>query len=356
MAYFNRFKDVEIKLNDVQQKHYGEFKIVAFQGFEFPKGSGRIWKYPGTERVLQDWCPNLVTNNGLDSMGGGGAFFQAQYCHVGTGNVPPAYTDTSLGGYVATDQLNDKTPSAQSTPPYYGMTESRYLFSPNFGGGNINLNEIGVSQVVDETALTARALTVDAFGTPTTISVLSTEYLECYYRRRNYPAHIVEATGAPTDDTGTVNIEGVNYGYTIRPSVVTYGGSYTVGTGIGWGTFMFKFDTAVGYTNDIFAEGIAYKSDMTLGAVTSAPGGTKHTSSSETSAGIGAYTTGTYSQEAYWSWGIDRANDVGGIGGLVIKTRFGAYQIKFDTPVPKVYGQVFTFYHNFSWARKETWV
>lgn len=356
MAYFNRFKDFIIGLPNIEQDFAGEFKLVAFQGFEFPRGSGKVWKYPGTERLLMDWSPNLVTNYGLDSMSGPGGNTQSQYIHVGTGTTPPAYTDTTLQSYVASKQLSSKTPSAKSTAPYYGVTECRYLYNPNFAGGNVNLNEIGVSQTSDETTLTARALTVDSGGTPTTISVLSTEYLECYYRRRNYPAHLVEATGAPTDDTGTVNIQGVNYGYTIRPIAVTYGGSYSVGTSVGWGTFLLNFDVTVGYQNQIFSEGMLYQSDMTLGAVTGAPGGSYQSSYSNQADGVGSYSAGTYSQEAYWEFGISAGNDAGGIGGMVIKTRFGAYQLKFDTPVPKVYGQVFTFYHNFSWDRKETWV
>ena len=359
MAYYNKFKDVEVALPDIRCGGIGgEFKLEAFKGVEFPRGSGQVYEFAGTRRVLQDWSPNLVTNFGLDSIGDSTNRFQAGAFHVGTGSTPPQNTDQTLASYVASAGNTGYTPSAQSTAPYYGVTEIVGLFSPGFAGGNVNLNEIGMSPTnLDQTSLSSRSLTVNESGNPASVSVLADEYLECYYRRRNYPAHIVEATGAPTDDTGTVNIQGVNYGYTIRPFRVTYGGSYSVGTGVGWGTFMYNQNPTVGYSDDIYNSAMGYQSNMTLGTVTGSPGGTKQTGASGPNSTIrGSYSSGTYNLLIGYQWGIDRLNDAGGIGGLVLKTRLGAYQLKFDSPVPKEYGQVFTFYHNFSWNRKTSWV
>lgn len=331
--------------------------MEAFRGFEFPRGSGRVWEYPRTRRLLMDWNSNLITNQGLDHIGQDSGN-PIQYCHVGTGNTAPANTDTSLVGELATKQYSNRTPSAQSTPPYFGRTEANYLFQPNFGGGAVNIQELGISPDGQPTALGARSLTVDGVGSPSSISVLATEYLEVYYRRRNYPAHVTEATGAPTDDTGTVTIEGVDYDYTIRPIFVTYGGSYNVSTSAGWGVFAMRtMGTTVGFNSQVTFHAYGMKSDMTLGAITGGPGGTVQGGAAGTQdEGRSSYTAASYSRELWYQWGISQLNDAGGIGGLVLKTNYGAYQLVFDTPVPKVYGQVFTFYHNFSWARKNTWV
>jgi len=353
MAYYNKFKNVDIALPNVSSGLNGEFKISAFKGYKF---GGKVYEYPGTRRLLQDWHPNLIVNNGLDAYGAGGSAYMDEYCYVGTGNTPPTNTDSSMESYVAQDADNSRTPTAQGSAPYFGKTETKYLFSPNFGGGDINLNEIGVGRTSDHTTgLTSRSLTVNGSGVPTTISVLAEEYLECYYRRRNYPGHIVEATGAPTDDTGTVTIEGISYGYTIRPSMVTVGGSYSVGTGAGWGTCMRIMDAEIGYSNNVFNEALGYKSDAALGSVTGGPTGTGFGDSPQTTY-RGTYTTGSYSMEIGYEFGISDLNDAGGIKALLLKTSLGAYQMLFDTVIPKVYGQVFTFYHNFSWARKLTWV
>jgi hypothetical protein len=64
----------------------------------------------------------------------------------------------------------------------------------------------------------------------------------------------------------------------------------------------------------------------------------------------------SYQRELYWNYGISNANFTVGIGGLVVKTTLGAYQLVFDTPIPKVVGEKFTYYHNFIWDRKTTWV
>jgi hypothetical protein len=352
MSFFNRFKEHEIGIGNIVNPLDGEYKLRAFKGFEFPRGSGRVWEYPNTGRTLMDWTPNLVTNQGLNNRGNEGINL-LQYCHVGGGNTTPQITDTSLASEIATAWRTGYTPSGRGTPPYYGTTELRYLFNPNFGGGNVNINEIGVSPNGSPTGLESRALTVDGDGVPTTVSVLADEYLEAYYRLRNYPAHL-NSDGSPTDDQGTVNIAGTNYTYTIRPIMVTYGGSYSVGTGVGWGTFaIYSQRVSVGYNYNIYAVADVFEDDMALGPVTGVPTGTKPSSTSASNYGESAYTSGSYNRELWYQWGISNGNPSStGIGGLVIKSRLGAYQLLFASPVPKVYGQVFTFYHNFSWTRK----
>lgn len=354
MTYFNRFKDVDIALQPISHPMDGEFKLVAFKGYEFPKGSGKIWRYPNTSRVLQDWNSNIITNLGLNDIGGptGGGYILADF-HVGGGTTTPTVNDVSMAAEIATVGIGGTVISyAQTSPPYWGRCQVQGLFSPGFGGGAVNINEIGISKDGGPNSVGARALTVDGNGDPTTVSVAADEYLEVYYRRRNYPAHI-NADGSPTDDTAVVNIEGTNYTYTIRPIYVTSAGNTLSGSNQGWGSGqIYTQTTSLGFVEDAFAYAMAKKSDATLGAVTSGLGGTDTANESSTGHGTGQYTADTFSRELYYVWGISNANDAGGIGGITIKSRYGAYQLVFNNPIPKVYGQVFTFYHNFSWARK----
>jgi hypothetical protein len=355
MSYFNKYKDVEIALPDIRGKIRGEYKMEAFKGYEFPRGSGIVWEYPFTRRVLAHWFENIVTDTGKEIYGN--AHGGLDYCHVGTGNTPEQATDTTLGGFVAGVAVSTKSASAESTPPYFGSSTFKYRFSPNFGGGAVNLNEIGVSSTVTTGNLTSRALTVDGGGSPTTVSVLATEYLDCYYKRRNYPAHLDEATGAPTDDTGSIDVSGTPYGYTIRPCMVTQGGGTTLSSSSAWGSGMnYQFILAPGYGYSSSHYAHALDENAVLSAVTTAPG----TGSNRTNGGLEAYTPNAYQRELWYEWGIGSANFYTGagtgIGGLWVKNSLGMYQIIFDTPIPKVVGEVFRYYHNFLWDRKTTWV
>ncbi len=352
MSYFNRIKETEIQLPNVGIAIGGEYRIEAFKGFEFPRGSGIVWEYPFTRHVLADWFENIVTDFGLENYGVNR--FGLDFCHVGTGNTPETATDTQLDAFVAGVADNDQTFGAQATPPYFGHTVFKYRFLPNFGGGAVNLNEVGVGGVITAGELSSRALTVDGAGSPLTISVLADEYLDVYYKRRNYPAHLIEATGVPTDLTGSIDVSGTSYGYTIRPMFVTLGGSRGTGTSHAWGTGLnVDFNTDFGFAHTIFAKGVALDETATLGAVTAGPSGGI---SAATAEGRELYTNNSYKRELWYQWGPDNANFSVGIGGLIVKTTLGAYQIVFDTPIPKVDPETFTYWHQFSWTRKTTWV
>jgi hypothetical protein len=353
MSYINRIKDVEIKLPDIRGSFGGEYRLEAFQGVEFPKGSGNVFEFAGTRRVCANWFENIVTDIGLDLYGTGTGGLD--YGHVGTGNTPESATDTALVAFVAGVEDASKTPAAQGTPPYFGHQTVKYRFPPNFGGGNININEVAVSTTVTTGNCTSRSLTKNSGGSPVSVPVLATEYLDLYYKRRNYPAHIVEATGAPDDLTGSIDISGTSYGYTLRPAMVTRGGSLLVGTGAGWGTGLGKeYTTTSGFGVSTSWKGVAYDESAALGAVTSVISADEN--ASETDEGEGTYTGDSYARELWWQWDGDAANFDVGIGGLLLKTAMGAYQLLFDTPVTKIEAETFTYYHNFIWTRKETWV
>jgi hypothetical protein len=347
-------KDVEIKLPNICAGLGGEYRLEAFQGVEFPKGSGNVFEFAGTRRVAAHWFDNIVTDTGLELYGTGAGGLN--HGHVGTGNTPESATDTALEIFVAgVAKLSSLVTAAQGTAPYFGHQTGQYRFPPNFGGGNINVNEVAVSTTITTGNCTSRSLTKNVGGSPVSVPVLATEYLDLYYKRRNYPAHIDEATGATDDLTGSIDVSGTPYGYTVRPAKVTFGGTTASSSGWGWGTGINQeFITAPGYGVSTSVNGIAYDESATLGAVTGSivadPG------AGPSGNGEGTYTPASYSRELWWEWDGNRANFSVGIKGLLIKTGLGAYQVLFDDPIPKVEGETFTYYHNFMWTRKESWV
>ncbi len=353
MSHFNKYKDTEIRLPDIRASIGGEWRLEAFKGVEFPRGSGIVFEFAGTRRVALDWFENIVTDIGLENYGDGDDGLTN--CHVGTGTTPELSTDTELDVFVAGTGRIDQTAGAQATPPYYGHQTCKYRFSPNFGGGNVNLNEVGAGNTVTNGNLSSRALTVDSMGDPVTVSVLVDEYLDVFYKRRNYPAHLVEATGAPADLTGTIDIGGTSYGFTVRPHIVTTGGG-SIGSGAqhGWGTGLgLGFDRTFGFNFHTSSRARAHDNLAALGPVTGALLGN---TAGDTGGGLGTYTPNSYQRECFYVWDIDTANFVGGIGGVTVKTRLGAYQVLFDSTVPKVQGQAFTYYHNFMWDRHTTFI
>ena len=62
-----------------------------------------------------------------------------------------------------------------------------------------------------------RALILDGGGSPTTLTILSDETLDVTYTIRVYPP--------TTDVTGSITLDGVSYGYTIRPCNVSTSGT-----------------------------------------------------------------------------------------------------------------------------------
>lgn len=353
MSYINLIKDIEFEIASPPRLVDGEFEFETFQGFEWPRGSGRVWEYPNTKRKHGTVHPNIVTDLGLDYYGQGwtvggtfvtGKTYQTEYCQVGTGTAAESATDTALASFVAAKAAGSVLTgySAQGSPPYYGSIRSDYLFSPNFAGGNVNLNEVGVGFTLASGTLSSRALTKDSGGSPATVPVLSTEYLRVYYTRRNYPGHIIEATGAPDDLTGTVDIGGTNYTYTMRPARVTDND---------WGqqcctpcrpTSGFGFDTT--FTASAFG------SDAVIGAVTAQPSSASFDGA--TSSSSNAYTLNSYNRTFGYFWDIGDGNVTGGIKGIIVKSSFGCYQIVFNNAIPKNSGNALTYYHNWSWARK----
>lgn len=147
---------------------------------------------------------NLITNLGMDR------FFSTQLafdrCVVGSGSTPPAFSDTALANLVAT------TTTIQSEGTWTYLTDPnpiirksiRFRFGQGVAAGN--LSEIGCAW---SAGLFCRALILDSLGDPTTITVLSDEWLDAEYTH--------ELHFSNDDITGTIELDGDDYNYILRP-------------------------------------------------------------------------------------------------------------------------------------------
>jgi hypothetical protein len=278
----------------------------------------------GRVRPLAEF-DNIITNNGADLLGNSPTLLA--HCCVGTGNTTPSVTQTALTSYVSdTTTQNFATSGAQSTAPYFGTTTIQYAFA--IGAATGNLAEVGIGPQSGGTNLFSRALILDGGGSPTTITVLSSEALYVTYQLNQY---------VPTSDvTGNITIAGTNYSYTLRAQNAT-SASWALASG-----------------DRLYNNGVVYNG--TIGAVTSSPSGA--TSGGATTSAP-AYSTGSFSFSGTSTWGLTSGNLSGGITaasctfGQTNGSR-GQFQVGFGTPIPKTSSFVLTLSFSTSWAINTT--
>lgn len=291
----------------------------------------------GTRRLLADWQPNLLTDVGLELLGTSNI---AACCHVGTGTSTPAFTDSTLAAWKATnsskvgDGFYTGSPYGANgvTPPYYGWNRGTYRFAAGSATGNIT--EVGLSNTNTNTNMTCRALVKDGAGNPTTITVLSDEILDVTYEIRMY---------APSADaTYNVTISGTVYTFTVRACAVGQGNYW------GWPIVYqagYNFNGAYGFNSNA----ATYKG-FALAAVTAAsPTGT--TTGSPTSSSVDAYASGTRQRDFTLTWSTAQATDAAGVSGFTILTTRGYYQIGVSPTIPKNSTNNLSIKFRVSWAR-----
>lgn len=146
-----------------------------------------------------DWFSNLVLDTGLDRMSAG---TWIDRCCVGTGNSTPVVTQTALDSFLASTstQQSSSTGVQTSTTPYYRWIKVTWRFGQGVAAGNIS--EVGLGW--GNANLWNRALIKDANGNPTTITVLSDEYLDVVSEVRFYDAGSTSGSFDLLDKSGKV--------------------------------------------------------------------------------------------------------------------------------------------------------
>ena len=135
------------------------------------------------------WFDNLITDTGLDQisnvpLGTGNVPYLFTQAYVGTGDTPPAFSDSSLADYLASSDVVESTginSYVAGSPPYW-----RYVRTYTFAPGTVTgvLSEVGVGYTKD--TLFSRALIVDVLGRISPITVLADEGIQLVYELRSY--------------------------------------------------------------------------------------------------------------------------------------------------------------------------
>lgn len=291
----------------------------------------------GSVKTDTGYQKNLILNQGLDFFGGGNGSGMMSYCVIGSGNSQPVYTqnklDTAINGVSGADFSTKYDYDAARDGNLYKTNKVlQYSFT---GLNNVNVSELGLASTYSNATtyfLCTRALIKDSQGNPTTITVLSGEILQVYYK--------LWAVYDVTDKTGQINLlDGIGgsvaYNWKLRPSEV----GKTVYTYIGRKLEKPSNATSSFNTGDLVA-------------ITSIPSG----SGSGYSFVLKPYTSGDYKQVLNLALTIDQENK--SIRTIGLATTMGLWQIRFgsvadDSPITKTSTQSLTIPVEVSWGRYE---
>lgn len=169
------------------ENHVGaRFKLIAHKGDGVPVRE-------------TEWFNNLVLDAGLARMSIGTWIGR---CCVGTGSSVPVTTQVRLDNFLAstTTQQASSTAVQVTTLPYYYSASTTWRFNQGVAAGNIS--EVGLGW--GDSNLWNRALIKDQNKNPTTITVLSDEYLDVVSEIRVYPAGNQSGSFNLLDKTGHV--------------------------------------------------------------------------------------------------------------------------------------------------------
>ena len=310
----------------------GEFRVV-------------VKRADGSTKIDTGYQKNLILNQGLDFFGGGKDTNMMSYCVIGSGNSQPVYTqnklDTAIKGVSgATFSTKYDYDASRDGNLYKTNKVCKYSFT---GLNNVNISELGLASVynsISDYFLCTRALIKDSQGNPTTITVLSGEILEIYYK--------LWAVYDITDKTGQMSVlDGV-------------GGSVT---------YNYKTRLASVGLTDAFAQNIGFAMETRLMywelrasepvAITSAPYTSDYPNSAYPPV-ASSYTNSSYKRTYTYTAPVSLHNQ--GNRTLFLASGLTYYymlwQIRFgsvanDSPITKTNTQTLSLPIEFSWGRYE---
>lgn len=306
-----------------------ETQICGLFRFEKFKTDDEGNEVEGSRRLVADWFPNLILNQGMDLLATSQNLFDA--CQVGSGSAAPAVGQTALSARIAgSTQRVGATVTTASSAPYYVAYTVTYRFDEGAAAGNIS--EVGVGTQATGTNLFSRSLIKDSTGNPTTITILPDESLDVLYQFRYY--------APPVDVTGTVvatgNIGGT-YDFIMRAANVT-----STNAAFGW-TLPGAQNAVPVNTSGFFA------TSENIAAITSGPAYSQAAITPPTAA---AYTPGSFYIDRIITASAAQANISGGVRSFLLKLGIGTYQIQFDPNIPKTSADVIQLTLRLSWARR----
>ena len=296
-----------------------KIRMEGFYSFKVSNSKGESRDLSG---IIAEDHKNLILDVGLNALG---TTSVVSACKVGTGVTPVAVSQTDLATPLATTStLQSSSTGRNSTTPYYTWGRRTFRFSQGAAAGN--LTEVGVTYG-GGSSLFSRALIVDSEGNPTTLTILSDEWLDVTYELRIYQDLV--------DKTFNITLLGVDHVVTVRPANVTTnpsGSSYFFDHFISW----YYYYSQCSHYNG------------TIGTITGSPSGV---GSSAGGTSYGAYSQNSLQRSIIYGVGLNDANLAGGIQSTIINTDKCSWQVGYVPAIAKDSFKTLTMNYTLSWGR-----
>lgn len=296
-----------------------KIRMEGFYSFKVSNSKGESRDLSG---IIAEDHKNLILDVGLNALG---TTSVVSACKVGTGVTPVAVSQTDLATPLAiTSTLQSSSTGRNNTAPYYTWGRRTFRFGQGVAAGN--LTEVGVTYG-GGSSLFSRALIVDSEGNPTTLTILSDEWLDVTYELRIYQDLV--------DKTFNITLLGVDHVVTVRPANVTTnpsGSSYFFDHFISW----YYYYSQCSHYNG------------TIGTITGSPSGE---GSSAGGVSYGAYSQNSLQRSIIYGVGLDDANLAGGIQSTIINTDKCIWQVGYSPAIAKDSFKTLTMNYTLSWGR-----
>lgn len=294
-----------------------------------------VHRADGSERARTAWSDNIITNLGIDAMLDGVGAFNANdtRCQVGSGNSTPALGNTALQSLVASSNTIEEGGAVMqyATNPKYVKYRYRYLFNVGTAAGN--LSEVGIIRSNSPNVLISRALIKDSGGNPTTIVVLSDEFLDVIWE-----FFLVVPSGSGSFSM-LIDAVSTSFNYDLAPIRMSAGSGYwgesTHTTSITSGGTIPRFipntvnnvEYSIGKRD---ASGLAALNAFTCAGTDTSPAGyfTTYT--------MGSYVAGSGTRDYFFKMPLNNGNHANGLNSFMFSFTTGFFQMKLNNPIMKV--------------------
>lgn len=317
-----------IKVGLKMERPRGYFKL------EIKHADGTVDTYGGDG---DKGIPNLIVNQGLDALGNTTSGYTVFGCGVGTSNVAPAATDTTMPDLIAGlyQQPEVSTVFQVTTSPYTSTNTWVYTYAQGAVVGNVSKVAVfteGLSTPTTTSKLFSAALTMSG-GVPVTIPVTYSDQVTL-----TYTLVLRIPTGAQTGSFN-ININGTETPFTYSATACA--------AEVGSGNWVIGSVTGFGFTNNNFvADANIYDTTVTVPGPGSFPTADTSAAGSLTT---GAYTTGSYSVQYTATWSISE-NVTGNVGAFGFFGSLWAYCVTVSPSIAKTNSDQLVIIFSVSWS------
>lgn len=319
--------DVEQGLNVGHVGLAGEFRCV-------------VKNADGTIKIDTAYQKNLILNQGLDFFGGTNGEDMLARCVIGSGNSSPIISQNKLDAYLSIAIGAVFASNYNYTPDTSGLYKTSRTYKYVFTGlNNVNVSELGLSSQGNSASdyhLCTRALIKDTLGNPISITILSGEVLEVYYKLWQ-----VFSITSVTHTVSMLNGKGGSTPYTVSCSLLG------VGAAADW------YDTA--------GSALSSKGSTPNGLYNGEPGDIQSFNPLgarlwEGAASFVGYTNSSYKKILNIILGTGAGN--GSIRTVTTQSTMGKWQLRYgsvsnDSPIVKTNKETLKIPIEFSWGRYE---